>query len=153
MDPSVQTPRAQLGGDGGSLEEKVEKAAPPQITQRHVQGDTPPMPQSPNRAAARRAPPTWELPPSLPHPPISATYRSPQQKMHGECMGLRIGARVSERRPLELLSAHMRVTSTVNSVLGLPVVVVPYIKDHFLDLHILRLEASPPSRLPDSRLG
>ena len=126
MDPSVQTPRAQLGGDGGSLEEKVEKAAPPQITQRHVQGDTPPMPQSPNRAAARRAPPTWELPPSLPHPPISATYRSPQQKMHGECMGLRIGARVSERRPLELLSAHMRVTSTVNSVLGLPGVVVPY---------------------------
>ena len=30
---------------------------------------------------------------------------------------LRVGARVSERRPLELLSAHMRVTSTttVNS--------------------------------------
>ena len=119
-------------GDDGSLEEKVwTQAAPPQITQRHVQGDAPH--NHPNRAAARPAPrsaralillsrpspPTWELPPSLPHPPISATYRSPQQKMHGE---LRVGARVSERRPPEFLSAHTHmlywVPSTVNGVLG-----------------------------------
>ena len=66
---------------------------------------------------------------------------------------LPVGARVSERRPPEFRTRAGPSTSTVNSVLGLPVVVVPYIKDHFLDLHILRLEASPPSRLPDSRLG
>jgi hypothetical protein len=42
--PFVQTPRAQMGGDGGSLDEKVEQAAPPQITKRHVQGDAPHAP-------------------------------------------------------------------------------------------------------------
>ena len=55
--------------------------------------------------------------PSLPHPPISATYRSPHSR---RCMGLRVGVRVTERRPPEFLSAHMRVPSTVNGVLGLP---------------------------------
>ena len=44
-DLSVQTPRTQLGGDGDSLEEKVEQAAPPNITQRHVQGDAPQPPK------------------------------------------------------------------------------------------------------------
>ena len=39
--PSVQTTRTQMGGDGGSLEEKVEQAAPPRITPVHVQGDAP----------------------------------------------------------------------------------------------------------------
>ena len=34
--PSVQTTRTQMGGDGGSLEEKVEQASPPRITPVHV---------------------------------------------------------------------------------------------------------------------
>ena len=84
--PSVQTPRTQLGGDGDSLEEKVEQAAPPNITQRHVQGDAPQPPKQ-SRISTRPAPhsarpltaqppspPTWELPPSLPHPPVAKTY-------------------------------------------------------------------------------
>ena len=82
--PSVQTPRTQLGGDGDSLEEKVEQAAPPK-SQRGTCRETPP--NHPNRAAARPAPhstraltaqppspPTWELPPFLPHPPVAKTY-------------------------------------------------------------------------------
>ena len=53
--PSVQTPRTQLGGDGDSLEEKVEQAAPPNITQRHVQGDAPQPPKQ-SRISTRPAP-------------------------------------------------------------------------------------------------
>jgi hypothetical protein len=34
--PSVQTTRTQMGGDGDSLEEKMEQAAPPRITPVHV---------------------------------------------------------------------------------------------------------------------
>ena len=53
--PSVQTPRTQLGGDGDSLEEKVEQAAPPNINQRHVQGDAPQPPKQ-SRISTRPAP-------------------------------------------------------------------------------------------------
>ena len=89
------------------------------------------------RIAARRAralilfsrpsPPTWELPPSLPHSPT----QQPTGAHSRRCMGLRVGARVSERRPPEFLSAHMRVPSTVNGVLGLNLSLLSRIKAHF----------------------
>ena len=89
------------------------------------------------RIAARRAralilfsrpsPPTWELPPSLPHTPTP----QPSGAHSRRCMGLRVGARVSERRPPEFLSAHMRVPSTVNGVLGLNLSLLSRIKAHF----------------------
>ena len=60
MDPSVQTPRAQLGGDGGSLEEKVEKAA----------ARTPP--NYPKARAGRHAP----------HAPITKQSSSPPSPPH-----------------------------------------------------------------------
>ena len=61
----------------------------------------------------------------------------PEPTAEGALMGSEPApAQVSDRRPLELLSAHMRVTSTVNNVLGLPVVVVPY-KRPFLLSYVL----------------
>ena len=151
--PSVQTPRTQLGGDGDSLEEKVEQAAPPNITQRHVQGDAPQPPKQ-SRISTRPAPhsarpltaqppspPTWELPPSLPHPPVAKTYLPEPTAVR--CTGLRAGARVSKRAsaPGSSFRTHAGNTSTVDSVLGLPVFVVPYIKAHFCTLGVGELHS------------
>ena len=77
--PSVQTPRTQLGGDGDSLEEKVEQAAPPNITQRHVQGDAPQPPKQ-SRISTRPAPHSERPTPdcSAAEPPhVGATAFSP----------------------------------------------------------------------------
>ena len=63
--PSVQTPRTQMGGDGGSLEEKVEQAAPPKITSWHVQGVAPnhQTEQQPGPASQRPSPYSAAEPP------------------------------------------------------------------------------------------
>ena len=88
--PSVQTPRTQLGGDGDSRwKRRWNTGGTPQITKRHVQSDAPQPPKQsrisyPPGASQRPTPdcsaadppPTWELPPSLPHPPVAKTYLS-----------------------------------------------------------------------------
>ena len=166
--PSVQTPRTQLGGDGDSLEEKVEQAAgTPQITKRHVQGD---VPQPPKRSrisyppgASQRPTPDCSAaePPHVGAPAFSSPLAGGQNLPTGahsrRCSGLRAGARVSKRASApgspfldpwicpppqawrqtrggrsgpegQLLSAHMRVTSTVDCVLGLPLSSLFHIK-------------------------
>ena len=144
--PSVQTPRTQLGGDGDSLEEKVEQAAgTPQITKRHVQGD---VPQPPKRSrisyppgASQRPTPDCSAaePPHVGAPAFSSPPAGGQCKTYlpeptaVRCTGLRAGARVSKRAsaPGSSFRTHAGNTSTVDSVLGLPVFVVPY-KSPFL---------------------
>ena len=110
--PSVQTPRTQLGGDGDSLEEKVEQAAPPNITQRHVQGDAPQPPKQ-SRISTRPAPHSERPTPdcsAAEHPYVGGrsrllfpTRRCGQNLPTGahsrRCTGLRAGARVSKRAP------------------------------------------------------
>ena len=72
--PSVQTPRTQMGGDGGSLEEKVEQAAPPKITSWHVQGVAPnhQTEQQPGPASQRPSPYSAAEPPLVGAPAFSS---------------------------------------------------------------------------------
>ena len=80
--PSVQTPRTQMGGDGGSLEEKVEQAAPPKITSWHVQGVAPnhQTEQQPGPASQRPSPYSAAEPPLVGAPAFS----SPPAARHSE---------------------------------------------------------------------
>jgi hypothetical protein len=76
-----------MGGDGGSLEEKAEQAAPPRITPVHVQGDAPNHPterqwQDPasQRPSSAQAPTQQPSPPLVGAPAFSSPPADQQQQ-------------------------------------------------------------------------
>jgi hypothetical protein len=75
-----------MGGDGGSLEEKVEQAAPPSITPVHVQGDAPnhPTEQQWQDPASQRPSPYSAAEPSLVGAPAFSSPPADQQQQQQE---------------------------------------------------------------------
>ena len=89
-----------MGGDGGSLEEKVEQAAPPRITPVHVQGDAPnhqteqqwqdPASQHPSPYSAAEPSLSWGAP-AFSSPPASQQQQWQKVRLDGALEAQRRG--------------------------------------------------------------
>ena len=116
-------------------------------------GRRPPTPQTEQNqhppGASQRPTPDCSAaePPHVGAPAFSSPPAGGQNLPTGahsrRCTGLRAGARVSKRAsaPGSSFRTHAGNTSTVDSVLGLPVFVVPYIKAHFCTLGVGELHS------------